>query len=403
MSRASKHPINGPPPERQFPATTAFVTQRDNCRLPGSNGGFFGSCRNIEDYVKGQKVGEGTYGVVYRVKESHQENGPDYAVKRIRMDNDNDGFPIPSIREVSLLRQLKHKNVVRVQEVVVGSKLDHTFMLMEFCDRDLATMLDRLPEPLAPREVQCLMRQLLEGMMYLHNNFVIHRDLKLANLLLNHEGILKIADFGLARKFGLPAKPMTPRVVTLWYRAPELLLGEKLYTIAIDNWSIGCIFGELVINAPLVPGKTEMDQIDLIFQLIGSPTEEAWPEWTQLPQAKVLSLPTDIPSNLSVKFERLEAPGFDLLQSFLTYNPAQRMTTARALNHRYFRDAPLGEHVLLQNRHIYAQMEQSRGSFPGPPPIGAAGGPAGGPVGPGGPHGGGGPYRGHEPKRRRKM
>ncbi|KAI9175728.1 hypothetical protein H9P43_006092 [Blastocladiella emersonii ATCC 22665] len=337
-----------------------FVTQRES-KLPLASGHFYGACRNIEDYVKGQKVGEGTYGVVYRVQDSQDASGRQYAVKRIRMDNDNDGFPIPSIREVTLLRQLKHRNVVHVKEVVVGDTLDKTFMLMEFCDRDLASLLDRLPEPLGEAEIQCLMRQLLEGMEYLHTHFVIHRDLKLANLLLTQQGVLKIADFGLARKFGLPPRPMTPKVVTLWYRAPELLLGERTYTVAVDNWSVGCIFGELALKKPLIPGKTEPEQLDHIFRLIGPPTDKAWPGWKKLPLADALAVPKDIKPTFYDRFRGLTDVALDLLKRFLSYDPARRMTCPDALHHDYFCGAATDEAPLLRNRHIMAQMDESTG------------------------------------------
>ncbi|KAL7753778.1 hypothetical protein RI367_000710 [Sorochytrium milnesiophthora] len=335
---------------RSYPATLLNVTGKES-KLPGSTSSFWGSCRSVEDFEKGNRVGEGTYGVVYRVADA--QDGLQYAVKRIRMDNDSDGFPIPSIREVSLLRKLRHRNVVRVKEVVVGDTLDKTYMLMEFADTDLAALLDRQPAPLGDAEVKCLIRQLVEGVAYLHNNFVMHRDLKLANLLLNKDGVLKIA-----RKFAVPLKPLTPNVVTLWYRAPELLLGERTYSVAVDNWSIGCIFGELLLNKPLLPGKVELEQLTLICDLIGVPTEKTWPDWHTLPLANMLNVVHPRPSQLRHRFPAISRDAFDLLQCFLTYNPSARITCPQALSKPYLANVNGESNVLILNPHIRSQMRE---------------------------------------------
>jgi len=168
----------------------------------------------------------------------------------------------------------------------VGNNLNSIFIVMEYVDHDIKTLMEEMPKPFLPSEVKCVMRHLLSAIGHLHDNWVLHRDLKTSNLLYNNKGMLKVADFGLAREYGSPLKPYTLNVVTLWYRAPELLLGAKQYSTAIDMWSIGCIFAELISKQPLLQGRTEIDQIDKIFRLLGTANEKIWPGFSQLPNAK---------------------------------------------------------------------------------------------------------------------
>ncbi|KAJ3080443.1 Cyclin-dependent kinase 10 [Quaeritorhiza haematococci] len=222
---------------------------------------------------------------------------------------------------------------------------------MEYCEQDMANLMDNVisqgpQKGYQPAEVKCLMYQLLKGVEYLHDNYIIHRDLKLSNLLLTSKGTLKIADFGLARKFGTPTEPMTPRVVTLWYRAPELLFGEKNYTTAVDMWAVGCIFGELLRSQPLLPGKTERMQIDLIIDLLGTPNSRIWPSFSTLPLSQSIHLKSQPFSNLKARFSTPNLPtnstsaaspqAIALLNGLLTYDPKKRMTVKEALRHPYF-------------------------------------------------------------------
>ncbi|KAG2177019.1 hypothetical protein INT43_007673, partial [Umbelopsis isabellina] len=299
---------------------------------------FYGDCRDVDDFKKLNRVGEGTYGVVYRVKDT--KKGSICALKRIRMEGENDGLPVSSLREIMLLKRMRHRNIVNVTDVAVGPQLESIFLVMEYCEQDMGTLMDAVPTPYTPSEVKCLMLQLLEGLEYCHRNQIIHRDLKLSNLLLTHEGILKIADFGLARSLSLPSKPMTPKVVTLWYRAPELLFGESHYTTAVDMWSVGCIFGELMKHKPLLPGNTEQKEIELIVKLIGSPNETIWPGFSKLPFAKSLILPQQEYSNLKLEFPRATDHTLNLLSGLLTYNHKVRTSVRQALKHPYFIESP---------------------------------------------------------------
>ncbi|GMH01172.1 hypothetical protein Nepgr_003011 [Nepenthes gracilis] len=221
-------------------------------------------------------------------------------------------------------------------------------MVMEYMEHDLKGLIQSRNQPFSQSEVKCLMLQLLEGVKYLHDHWVLHRDLKTSNLLLNNKGELKICDFGMSRQYGSPLKPYTPWVVTLWYRAPELLLGAKEYSTAVDMWSVGCIMAELLSNKPLFDGKTEFDQLDKIFKTLGTPTERIWPGYLQLPGVKIniVQHPYNV---LHKKFPRtsftgspvLSDLGLDLLSQLLTYDPDKRITAEDALNHGWFHEVPL--------------------------------------------------------------
>ena len=298
-----------------------------------------GKCRHVSDFDKLNRIGEGTYGVVYRARDLRSKEI--VALKRIRMEREKEGLPICSVREIGLLLSLKHKNVVTLREVVVGESLDAMFLVMEYCEQDLASLIDNMKSPFTESQVKCIIIQLLQGVEYMHSHFVIHRDLKVSNLLLTDKGCLKIADFGLARTVGSPPKPLTPRVVTLWYRAPELLLGSEIYTTSLDIWSVGCIFGELLINKPLLPGKSEAKQIDLIINLLGTPNESIWPGFYSLPLVKATVLKQQPYNNLKQKLHWLSVNGISLMNDFLTYNPHKRISASKALENPYFSEKPL--------------------------------------------------------------
>ncbi|KAG2226813.1 hypothetical protein INT45_005778 [Circinella minor] len=301
---------------------------------------FLAECRHVDCYERLNHIEEGSYGVVFRARD--RETGDIVALKKLKLEKEKNGFPVTSLREIYTLMNAKHPNIVNVREIVMGNDLDKVFIVMDFIEHDLKTLMTDMRTPFLQSEVKTLMLQLLSAVALLHDNWMIHRDLKTSNLLLNNRGEIKVADFGLARKYGSPLGNMTQLVVTLWYRAPELLLGGKEYTTAVDMWSIGCIFAELVNNEPLIQGRSEIDQVDKIFKLLGVPNEKQWPGFSDLPHVKNIALDNWQPfSTLRSKFPYLTETGMDLLSRLLTYDPKKRITADEALQHPYFSESPL--------------------------------------------------------------
>lgn len=311
-------------------------------------------CRSVGCYKPIHAIDEGTYGKVWLAED--RETGERVALKQIKFDkiHANEGFPVTALRETNVLLSLRHPNIIRVREMVIGSTLDKVYMVMDFCPHNLRDFLERLPRGtyFTQSEVKCLVMQLLQGMAFMHEKWFIHRDLKTHNLLIDNEGRLAICDFGLARRYGHPLRPYTDTVVTLWYRSPELLLGQKTYGPAVDMWSVGCIFAEFLTKEPLFQTRNEAETVQQIFKLLGTPVDAAWPGWRELPNVRPLrASQRSYPAQQLRKALKLSNQSFaggafvsdqgiHLLQAMLTMDPSKRITAAEALQHPWFKESP---------------------------------------------------------------
>jgi len=314
-------------------------------------------------------ISPGTYGVVYKARDLTHPTRI-VALKKIRLEAEDEGVPGTAIREISLLKEMQDPNIVRLLNIVHvdGHKL---YLVMEFLDLDLKKYMEALPVSdggrgkalpegsdnlgrlgMGENMVKKFMSQLVEGIRYCHSHRVLHRDLKPQNLLIDREGNLKIADFGLARAFGVPLRTYTHEVVTLWYRAPEILLGGRQYSTGVDMWSMGCIFAEMCTRKPLFPGDSEIDEIFKIFRyatadlerhtvtdrchrVLGTPNEAAWPGVTSFPDYKS-SFPNWRRNPTAPLVKGLDENGLDLLEAMLVYDPIGRISAKQACNHPYF-------------------------------------------------------------------
>ncbi|XP_047509828.1 cyclin-dependent kinase 11B isoform X2 [Pieris napi] len=385
-SRSRSHSFSPPPPDEngKTPIEEVKPTEDDeSARLKeeaiNSLPPYFPAlqgCRSVEEFQCLNRIEEGTYGVVYRARDKTTEEI--VALKRLKMEKEKEGFPITSLREINTLLKGQHPNIVTVREIVVGSNMDKIFIVMDYVEHDLKSLMETMrnkKQVFLPGEVKCLMTQLLRAVHHLHDNWILHRDLKTSNLLLSHKGILKVGDFGLAREYGSPLRQYTPIVVTLWYRAPELLLCCKEYSTPIDMWSVGCIFAEFITMNPLFPGKSEVDQLNRIFKDMGTPSELLWPGYKELPAVQKMTFAEHPPGGLKqrVGADLLSESGLALLQGFLTYNPLRRVTADAALEHAYFKENPVAiDPAMFPTWPAKSEGNRRTTHSPKPPAGGAA-------------------------------
>lgn len=290
---------------------------------------------NMDDYMKIEKIGEGTYGVVYKGR--NKKTNKMVALKKIRLESEEEGVPSTAIREISLLKELEHPNIVCLEDVLMQE--NKLYLVFEFLSMDLKKYMDTIPSGqfMDKMLVKSYFYQIVQSILFCHQRRVLHRDLKPQNLLIDNKGVIKLADFGLARAFGIPVRVYTHEVVTLWYRAPEVLLGSPRYSTPVDIWSIGCIFAEMVTKRPLFHGDSEIDQLFRIFRTLTTPTEETWPGVTSLPDYKP-SFPNWKTNTLPSMVKNLESSGVDILSQMLIYDPSTRVSAKQALNHPFFAD-----------------------------------------------------------------
>lgn len=323
----------------------------------------FREISRLSGYTVLKQLGQGTFGVVYKARS--RANSHLVAMKMILEHKGADGFPTTAYREILALKRLRNVNLVELVDIVhdfppeLGTPAARTpapdakrayFMVFPYMSYDLTGVLSNPDVRLQPSDIKSVMVQMLRGVGFLHAQHYLHRDIKASNILINHEGVLKIGDFGLARKYGGPVpthdapgggvQELTEVVMTRWYRAPEVMFGERRYTTAVDVWGVGCVFGELFEKKPILCGKSDLEQAYTVFDLVGSPTEDSFPGLGRYLKHRDMLI-KDVKGNIDQRFSRLGPDGLDLLKQLLTLDPYRRITVARALQHPYFHAEPL--------------------------------------------------------------
>ncbi|XP_060190132.1 cyclin-dependent kinase C-2 C-like [Lycium barbarum] len=285
-----------------------------------------------------EKIGQGTYSSVYRARDV--ETGKMVALKKVKFDNFQPDSVRFMAREVTILRKLDHPNIMKLIGIVTSRLSCCIYLVFEYMEHDLSGLLSCPDIKFTDSQIKCYMRQLLSGLEHCHSRGIMHRDIKASNVLVNNEGVLKIADFGLANFLSARHKqPLTSRVVTLWYRPPELLLGSTSYGLTVDLWSAGCVFAELFFGKPLLKGRTEVEQLHKIFKLCGSPSDDFWKK-SKLPLATIFKPQHPYESALRDRCKELPKTAVNLIETLLSIDPLKRGTASSALDSEYFNTKP---------------------------------------------------------------
>nr|KYP60406.1 putative serine/threonine-protein kinase At1g54610 family [Cajanus cajan] len=291
-----------------------------------------------DSFQKLEKIGQGTYSSVFRAREV--ETGKMFALKKVRFDNLQPESIRFMAREITILRRLDHPNIMKLEGIITSRMSTSIYLVFEYMEHDLAGLVSRPDIVFSESQIKCYMRQLLSGLEHCHMRGIMHRDIKVSNILLNNEGVLKIGDFGLANTISTNNKHhLTSRVVTLWYRPPELLMGSTNYGVSVDLWSVGCVFAELFLGKPILKGRTEVEQLHKIFKLCGSPPEEFWKK-NKLPHSTMFKPQTNYESSLRERCADFPVIAVDLLETLLSIDPSNRGTASSALMSEYFNVKP---------------------------------------------------------------
>ncbi|KAF6198068.1 hypothetical protein GE061_007814 [Apolygus lucorum] len=288
-------------------------------------------------YEKIEFLGEGQFATVYKARDVETDNI--VAVKKIKVgsqDEARDGINRTALREIKLLQELHHPNIIGLLDVF--GCMSNVSLVFDFMDTDLEVIIKDTSIVLTPANVKAYTLMTLQGLEYLHNNWILHRDLKPNNLLINSDGVLKIGDFGLAKFYGSPNRIYTHQVVTRWYRSPELLFGARMYSTGVDMWAVGCIIAELLLRVPFLPGESDLDQLTRIFHTLGTPTEQTWPGMTSL--SDFIQFKSFPGTPLKHIFTAAGDDLLDVISSLLMINPAQRADCPTLLQMPYFANKP---------------------------------------------------------------
>ncbi|SPR01721.1 unnamed protein product (mitochondrion) [Plasmodiophora brassicae] len=291
-----------------------------------------------------EQIGRGTYGTVWKAFNASRRL---VAVKRLTMEKETEGFPVTALREVKILQAVRHPNIIWLESCDAsvdahlyrtGSSID---MVFPYHDHDLAGLIENDIVEISPAIAKYYLQEILKGLDYLHSNHVMHRDMKSSNILINNDGRVRIADFGLARFTDMRCPDYTNRVVTMWYRPPELFMGVEQYDCSVDMWSVGCIMAELVTGAHPFQGTTDLETLDRIFRLCGTPTRDTWPGFERTPWYEHMRPRKPRARQFDTAFADLPEDARDLLDGLLCLDPARRLTARQALQHAFFRTEPL--------------------------------------------------------------
>eukprot|EP00200_Dunaliella_tertiolecta_P003188 CAMPEP_0202345030 /NCGR_PEP_ID=MMETSP1126-20121109/4445_1 /ASSEMBLY_ACC=CAM_ASM_000457 /TAXON_ID=3047 /ORGANISM="Dunaliella tertiolecta, Strain CCMP1320" /LENGTH=591 /DNA_ID=CAMNT_0048936279 /DNA_START=174 /DNA_END=1949 /DNA_ORIENTATION=- len=339
------------------PMATPMEIPGPKCKIelpmPGDTNNQYGGTRTVREgytFDVAHQIGEGTYGQVF--VGNCKKDKAKVALKKIRMDTEKEGFPITAIREIKILSSMRHENVVNLREIV-RSEIHRNnnykgsiYMVFDYAEYDLTGLMETVKYKFSESQIKCIMKQLLKGLAYVHGNGVLHRDLKASNILIDSNGTVKLADFGLARTWQeRQDSRLTNRVITLWYRPPELLLGAERYGPEVDMWSVGSIFAELLVGKPIFPGKEEIDQLDKIFQIMGTPTPETWPGVEKLPlwaniakgrygDVRLRKWVRDMTARTGQ--QPVKESAIQLMEKMLTLDPSKRCTALEAFQDPWF-------------------------------------------------------------------